>query len=627
VRRGAHKTLRAATAACAIGAWLPAAATAQLPSLPPAPGSPPPEQQPPPPQQQPPPQHNPPPPAPGTPAGGAADDMVSYFGNPQHTNATETEPVFGPLAIQWTKRFRGPTNHPLIVGGRVLVNVSNSGQDPYGSQIVVLDARTGRELWRQPTPGVYFSAPIAVDSGRVVSVNQDGVARGFALEDGRPLWSTQVSSRATVPVAAGGVAYFGGTAVDDATGKVLWRAQTGVSSEAPLIDAQRLYMTDGCGSAVAISRASGKVLWERRREDCSEDESPGMLFGGRLFTTSDGGWTYDPATGADRPVSAPGGPQAAAGGLGFQDGPFGFSIDSGAPRWRFKKSTSDDTHDFAAWRPLVVGHDLYARTGTTTLLAFDREGGGLRGGIALPFEDYDSVGGIISGMAAGSGVLVATGGVRLTAYRSLLRPAPGGIDAAVTINDVVVGRRGEVAGAAGRTLRESKPRLRLEADPFPYGRFHRAGRSPAVNADGTTFFHPRPSRNTRYRLRAKGVPKATRPVTLFAYPRARAGRPHFLGGRRFRMSVRLSGRSDFRVGGRRLVLYLGKPFKDRYLRLGSARLRRSGRRAAVAVVTFNAPSSTDESDTLAWCMPHVRAWGRRDALNRHCGARRVRARF
>ncbi|MDQ3936370.1 MAG: PQQ-binding-like beta-propeller repeat protein, partial [Actinomycetota bacterium] len=587
----------------------------------------------PPPVQQPPEER---PPPQGTPVGGAEGDVVSYFGNPQHTQATATEAVFGPLAVQWSKRFAtentdgGFTNQPLLVGGKVLVNVSRE-DDRYGSQVVALDAWTGRELWRRPTPGTYFTAPLAADAGRVYSINDEGVARAFSIEDGRPLWSQDVNADVDAPVAAGGTVYFGNTAVDGATGNVLWRAnEEPVQSAVPMIDSERVYMTDECGSAVALSRSDGKVVWRRNRyagTTCHRGSArgyPGMLYGGRVFAP--GGFTYDAATGEDRPASPV--PEAAAGDLGFGRGPFAFSLAGGETRWGSdKRGAFGTTLGLVSRVPLVVAHDVYAVAEGRGLLAFDRETGEPRGYGVLRQAGFNEPGGLHPGMSAGSpGVLVASGGQRLTAFRSLLRPDPGGIDAAVTVNDVLVGNEGEVAGAAGRTFRESRPILEVEADPYPYGRFRPAGRSGPVNADGTTFFHPRPTRNTRYRMRAQGVPGTTRAVTVYAYPRAGV-KSRFVSGRHVRMTVRLRGGRDFRVGSRRFVLYLGRPYKRRYYRLGTARIRQAGRSSAVARVTFTFPREFSDLDVFAWCVPGLRAWGRRDALSRRCGARVVKAPF
>src|SRR5262249_31910835 len=148
-------------------------AGAQIPGLP---GLPVPPTNPPPPPSQPPPTTSGP--------GAGPGEVVAYHGNPAGDGNGADASGWGPLGQVWDKELPGPVDQPLVVGGKVIVNTSNGPQKPYGSRVIAYDAVTGAEAWRQETPGVYFTAPIAANAGRVISINQDGVVRAFDVATG-----------------------------------------------------------------------------------------------------------------------------------------------------------------------------------------------------------------------------------------------------------------------------------------------------------------------------------------------------------------------------------------------------------------------------------------------------------
>ena len=616
-------------------ALAPAAGRAQLPQLPPTLGLPPPSGQPPGPN----PSQGRPPTIGSAPEAG---DVVSYRGNPQHTRAAGDDTVFGPLVRLWTRRFNGPVWHPLLAGRRVVVNVAKSdGSGGYGSEVVAVDPATGRDIWRRATPGTYFSAPIAIDSGRVFSMNVEGLVRAFALRDGKPLWTHQLpgqfSTLQSVPVAANGSLYIATSdgsvhALDGATGQELWSRQVTSHYQVsmPALDGDRVIAADGCGNATALRRTDGAIVWSREVNSGSACGAVGVgiAYGGRffasspLYSTESPGWVFDSATGADRGRFAGGAPDAVGGDLAFttvtQGRLSGVSLDTGAARWQL--NGHDGTRETV--RPIVSGETVFATTRAGELLGLDRATGAVRTSLRLPDGGTTSVGGLEQGMAAGHGVVAVGQGVALSEFAPVLQPAPTGTDAASTITDVIAGKRVRLVGGLGSAIRGAGRPLVLESDRYPFGRFAKSGAGRTF-ADGTAYFHQRLTRNTRFRARLAGRKTPQHVGTIYVYPRAHSAL-YALDRGRGELRLTLAAGPDFRVGARRLVAYLARRSSRHYERLGSASLVQAGRGRARTRVRFRRPRHTGRHDYIYWCVRGLRGYGRPDALARHCGARRIK---
>jgi outer membrane protein assembly factor BamB len=174
----------------------------------------------------------------------------------------------------WTD-FRGPRRDGRYRQGPVLTTWPSGGLQP---------------LWRQPVGGGYASFVIA--HGRAFTIEQRGereVAAAYDVASGRELWTNAWNAhfresmggngpRATPTWADGRVYALGALgelrALDDATGKVLWRTniledasasnlQWGMAA-APLVVDDTIVVLPGGGngqSVVAYDRATGRRAW------------------------------------------------------------------------------------------------------------------------------------------------------------------------------------------------------------------------------------------------------------------------------------------------------------------------------------------------------------------------------
>ena len=135
------------------------------------------------------------------------------------------------------------------------------------------------------------------------------------------------------------------------------------------------------------------------------------------------------------------------------------------------------------------------------------------------------------------------------------------------------------------------------------------------------------ARNARVRAVVGGAVSA--PVTVFVEPAVTLGTPRATSPSGRRLSLRAIVRADTsRLAGRRFVLYLAREEAGRLDRIASAPLRRTGRGRMAVTLGFRALQRVDDDDTLTWCVRGQvgRGYGRRSAINRRCGSRRIRAR-
>jgi outer membrane protein assembly factor BamB len=556
------------------------------------------------------------------------------FQNDSGRSGTASEPnLFGPLEPRWTKVFRGYVNYPLLVAGKVIVNVTNDSAQGGGSTVVALDVITGGQLWRAETPGSGYSAHIAAGRDRVFSLNQNGVLRAFALANGAQLWESAPHAGRTpafsyhLPVVAGGMVYVVTVetfpvvyALSAADGRLVWKAEappTGIGGV--LADADRLYLTSDC-HARALDRATGRVVWEHRGDPVHCRGSRPVLTEGRLHL---GNEILDAANGAPVGQARFAGSTALGGGRAFQilqyeEGKLdAIDLLTGRPGWSWADRAGPASFSDPLG-PLQAGGNVYMVTPSRHLWGFDVRDGVPTTTNRLPEHTESAIGGRQGGIAAGQGVLAVTQLRALTVMAPALRPPPGGMDIAATAFAVDVGRRAGFAFAPGAPLRAAGRVLTLEQDVHPYGRWRRAA-TRAAQTDGHGWTTLRIRRNTRLRARTAGA-RASRRITVYAYPKVRI-RYRGIGGRRVEARVRLAGAP---ASGRTVVLYLGSRAKRRYARLGSAGLRRA-KSAYTASIRFTAPAGVGRKDVIAWCVPGLaaRGYGLNDGFQRGCGRMRM----
>lgn len=139
------------------------------------------------------------------------------------------------------ERGQGTTSPPTIGAGRVFVG-SRVYRDPSARTggtyaLLALDASTGAELWRYPTPRHIVAGP-AVAGGFVLAAADDGVLRAIDAATGAEQWQLALDSRPVLaPQLDGDMLYVGQR--DGTITAVRWRAEPAAALDDPLAYRQR----------------------------------------------------------------------------------------------------------------------------------------------------------------------------------------------------------------------------------------------------------------------------------------------------------------------------------------------------------------------------------------------------
>lgn len=191
----------------------------------------------------------------------------SMFGGPERPRPAELQANPATLGIRpaWTNRL-GEVTFPLAVNvtGNQLAMAASDGT------VAVLDAATGRDLWRA-SAGAPIAAGVGSD-GKVAAV----VTRAnevVALADGKVLWREKLPAQAyTAPLVAGNRVFVlaadrSVTAFDGQTGRRLWnQSRPGeplVLRQAGVLLAVGDTLLAGQGGRLAgLNPANGSIRWE-----------------------------------------------------------------------------------------------------------------------------------------------------------------------------------------------------------------------------------------------------------------------------------------------------------------------------------------------------------------------------
>lgn len=129
------------------------------------------------------------------------------------------------------------------------------------TDLVGVDLTTGLERWRVPVPGLEDAG--ASVAGDLVLVAQAGGLHAFRSAEGTRAWSAAADA-STVIARADGLLLAAGagdlTAIDDATGAVLWTAELGTSPTDVAAAAGLVYAQSG-DELIAHDGATGTVIW------------------------------------------------------------------------------------------------------------------------------------------------------------------------------------------------------------------------------------------------------------------------------------------------------------------------------------------------------------------------------
>jgi outer membrane protein assembly factor BamB len=233
-----------------------------------------------------------------TPHEGYHHSYGSFASNSPVTDGTRVYAFFGSRGLYtysldgtllWTKDFGvklrmdngwGEGTAPTLHGDRLILHFDHLD----GGFLTVLDAATGRELWRVPRTERYnWASPFVATHGgqRQVVVNGE-TTRAYDYETGALLWEADGLGENSVPqmVQHGDLVFamsghtikklmairLGRTGVLTGTDAIAWETSRGVSyTPSPLLHEGRLYVVSDAGLVSCFDAATGRPLYAQQR--------------------------------------------------------------------------------------------------------------------------------------------------------------------------------------------------------------------------------------------------------------------------------------------------------------------------------------------------------------------------
>jgi outer membrane protein assembly factor BamB len=189
---------------------------------------------------------------------------------------------------------------PVLDDGRLILLFDHEGE----GFVVMLDAATGKELWRSPrNDGTNWAAPLVVTHGgrKQVVVNSSRKVRGYEYETGRQIWEVAGLGRNTIPrpvqhqdlvlsmsgfISPALLAIRLGREGDLAgTDAVAWTTNRGLSYTAsPVLHEGKLYIITDTAMVTCLDAVTGQAVYQQIRlpKPYNIKASP-VLAGGHLY--------------------------------------------------------------------------------------------------------------------------------------------------------------------------------------------------------------------------------------------------------------------------------------------------------------------------------------------------------
>jgi outer membrane protein assembly factor BamB len=338
-------------------------------------------------------------------AKGSSEDATAFQINPAHTGSVDFAAGFSaPLVKAWTYDTGGTVSFPLIAHGAVyVVSASND--------VFAIDLAAGTKKWEHLLGGDDNLG--AYDDGMLFYDNSDGQLIALKASNGKQKWSASVASDfdSSAPVAEAGTVYVGGpgvTALDEKTGLVQWSQGVEATSSQVAIGDDGVFAGGPCQYYKFASK-DGSPLWQ----DAGGCEGGGGIevayFNKRAYVVdwAEGNFVLNSKTGAVAGSFSGNFPPSF-----FSSGKHGFELvisngklycldaKTGNVAWTFANSNLTGQPVVINGQPVVnAGNSVYMLDGTTGAQLWT-----------------DNVGGPISSLAAGDGVLAVTTGNKVIAY-------------------------------------------------------------------------------------------------------------------------------------------------------------------------------------------------------------------
>lgn len=359
-------------------------------------------------------------------------DAVAMQITPAHTGAVNFQAMSFPPASSWSINLGGQPTYALIADGKAFVTVKLPGSTTTGSELFALDQATGQTVWGPIQLPLGWSYA-AYDGGKVFVMSSASGAGPSALQsfDGKTGsidWTTDFRQGIeTGPTAANGLVYLVSTdpllyAIDEGSGAIVWQAsvRSGTGST-PAVTAQGVYVSAACITA-AYAPTTGASLFSVSG-GCSGGGGTTAVVANNVFYSLAAevgpGFYVDATTGAQLgtfvadvvpAIGATAGYFLHSGVLSAR------SLSDYSTIWSFSGDGGLVTS------PLLVGQAVIVGSSSGEVYALDAATGAQLWATNVGSTISAGNGFILSGLAAGDGLLVVPAGNTLSAYTLSTHP-------------------------------------------------------------------------------------------------------------------------------------------------------------------------------------------------------------
>jgi outer membrane protein assembly factor BamB len=362
-------------------------------------------------------------------------DAVALQITPDHAGAITFNSLTFPTSSTWSVNLGGQPSYALIADGKVFVTVKIGAGSTTGSQLVALDQASGHIVWGPIQLPQGWAFP-AYDGGKVFVITSFGIGPGtlqsYDAETGETDWTTTFPlgiAFETAPTAASGFVYLvaGNTGaapygIDAGSGAIVWQQFTpSGTGSTPAVTSEGVYIAAPC-STDGFAPLTGASLFQDSSACDGGGGSTAVVANNVLYSLMG-----DPANGIY--VNAT---------TGVQLGTFtadvvpaitsttGFFLKSGT-------LTAKSLSDFSTlWSfngdgglvtsPIVVNQAVIVGSSSGQVYALNASTGAQLWSTNTGAAIYSGNGNVISGLAAGDGLLVVPAGNTLSAFTLSTNP-------------------------------------------------------------------------------------------------------------------------------------------------------------------------------------------------------------
>ena len=364
-----------------------------------------------------------------------APDAVALQITPDHAGAINFHSMSFPTSSTWSVNLGGQPSYALIADGKVFVTVKVGLGSDTGSQLIALDQATGHTVWGPLQLPQGWAFP-AYDGGKVFAITSygivgPGVLQSYDAETGALDWATAFAQGIgfeTGPTAANGFVYVVGSngptvfGVNEGSGSIVWQQSTSSGTgSTPAVTSQGVYISEPC-STDGFAPITGVSLFADNPGCDGGGGATAVVANNVLYSLIGdlGNGTYvNATTGAQLGTFTADVVPAINSTTGFflQSGTLNAkSLSDYSTLWSFKGDGGLVTSPIIVDQAVIVGSSsgqIYALDATTGAQLWTANVGG---------TIYSGNGNVISGLAAGDGLLVVPAGNTLSAFTLSTNP-------------------------------------------------------------------------------------------------------------------------------------------------------------------------------------------------------------